>query len=238
MLILSRRAVLFAFSLITVAFCSRYVAAQDGANCPPDGPRWHSEAWWAQHSQDPVGARQVEYKGKLWPPYPRPVGPKQAFCHIYHAEHYWPWPYQCIDRHVVLDMSRIQESNGWLTEATLYDYHFNPETNELTGPGKLHLKWILNYVPANYRTVWLQNVEDQGIAQQRLNNVRLVASRYVGEANLPPIAYRISEPPARPAIEIDVIRRAELGSMPLPRIPFPSSAGGAASTQVGTGQGP
>ena len=175
--------------------------------------------------QEPVGTRQVEHDGKLWPPYPRPIGPEQPCAHIYHAEHYWPWPYICTDRQVVLDMSRIQEANGWLSETTLYDYHFNAETNELTVPGKLQLKWILENVPPSYRTVWLQQAEDQAVSQQRMVNVRAVASRFVSQTNLPAIAFRPTTAPGRPAVEVDHIRRKELESIPNPRIAFEAGAG-------------
>ncbi len=38
-----------------------------------------------------------------------------------------------------------------------------PETHELTVPGKLQLKWILENVPPSYRTVWVQQAEDPAI---------------------------------------------------------------------------
>ncbi len=155
--------------------------AQDANGCPCE-PRWHTAAWWQMRAQEPVGSRQVECKGKQWPPYPRPVGPEQPCCHIYHAEHYWPWPYMCTDRQFVLDMTRTQEANGWLCETTLYDYHFNADTNDLTVPGKLQLKWILENVPASYRTVWVQQAEDPAVSQQRMKNVRTVAARLVSAA--------------------------------------------------------
>ncbi len=93
------------------------------------------------------------------------MGPEQQCCHIYHAEHYWPWPYVCTDRQVVLDMMRTQEANGWLTETTLYDYHFNGgEANELDRAGQTsHLKWILEYVPSNFRTVWIEQTDDPAV---------------------------------------------------------------------------
>ena len=171
----------------------------------------------------------MECNGKQWPPYPRPVGPEQPCCHIYHAEHYWPWPYMCTDRQVVLDMTRTQEANGWLCETTLYDYHFNAETNELTVPGKLQLKWILENVPASYRTVWVQQAEDPAVSQQRMTNVRTVAARLVSQPNLPTIAFRPATAPGRPAIEVDSIRRKELESIPNPRIAFEAGAASAAS---------
>jgi hypothetical protein len=235
MLIVARRVALSLLCLSAVTLCASVARAQDANTCPE--PRWHTEAWWRLRAQEPVGTRQVEHDGKLWPPYPRPVGPEQPCAHIYHAEHYWPWPYMCTDRQVVLDMSRIQEANGWLSETTLYDYHFNAETNELTVPGKLQLKWILENVPPSYRTVWLQQAEDQAVSQQRMVNVRAIASRFVSQTNLPTIAFRPTTAPGRPAVEVDHIRRKELESIPNPRIAFEAGAGGANSTAGGGSSG-
>ena len=116
-------------------------------------------------------------------------------------------------------MLRVQEANGWLCETTLYDYHFNPESNELTVPGKLQLKWILENVPPSYCAVWVQQAEDPKVSQQRLTNVRTVASRLMSQNNLPTIAFRPATAPGRPAIEVDSIRRKELETIPSPASP-------------------
>jgi hypothetical protein len=235
MLVVARRLALVAFAFCCVtAVYSAAAFAQDCNNCEP---RWHSEAWWAARASEPVGSRQCECKGFQWPPYPRPTCPPMTCPHIYHAEHYWPWPYLCTDRQCVNDMVHAQELNGWLSETTLFEYYFNPDTNELTMPGKTHLRWILDYAPANYRSVWIQQVDDPTAGQQRMNNVRLAAARIIGGTNLPPIQFRVAMPPSRPAIEVDTIRRKELISIPSPRIPIPSSAAGASSTAPGVGSG-
>jgi len=235
MLVVARPAALVACFCVMAA-CSVSAFAQD-YNCNGCEPRWHSEAWWAMRNQEPVGARQFECKGLEWPPYPRPKCPPMTCPHIYHAEHYWPWPYLCTDRACVMDMTRAQEANGWISETTLYEYYFNPDTNELTQPGKSHLRWILDYAPANYRSVWIQQVDDQAAAQQRMNNVRHVAMQIAGGNNVPPIQWRVAMPPSRPAIEAEAIRRKELQTIPTPRIPLPASAAGAASTAPGVGGG-
>jgi hypothetical protein len=136
-----------------------------------------------------------------------------------------------------MDMTRAQEANGWISETTLYEYYFNADTNELTQPGKSHLRWILDYAPANYRSVWIQQVDDQAAGQQRMNNVRHVAMQIAGANNVPPIQWRVAMPPSRPAIEAEAIRRKEIQTIPTPRIPLPASAAGAASTAPGVGGG-
>ena len=209
MLVVARRMALSLLCLTAATFAASVARAQDPNGCPaPCEPRWHSEAWWQARAQEPVGARQLDCKGKQWPPYNRPVGPEAPWCHIYHAEHYWPWPYMCTDRQYIFDVVRTQEANGWLTETTLYDYHFNAETHELTVPGKIQLKWILENVPPSYRTVWVQQAEDPAVSEQRINNVRAFANRLVNPSNMPQIAFRPAlAPGARPSKSIRSVAR-------------------------------
>jgi hypothetical protein len=234
MLVVARRVALSLLCL-SAAFASTSVAFAQDPNCPCPEPRWHTAAWYQMRAQEPVGARQVEWNGQLWPPYARPVGPTMACSNIYHAEHYWPWPYTCTDRRLVLDMARMQEANGWLTETTLYDYHFHAETNELTVPGKLQLKWILENVPSSYRAVWVQQAEDPAISEQRLNSVRIVAARLASQGSLPTIAFRPATAPGRPAIEVDTVRRKELESIPSPRVAFETGAANSSGSGGGGG---
>jgi hypothetical protein len=230
-----RQIALYTLCIFTALAASGSAFAQNGPGCPD--PPWHSDAWWAMRAQDPIGARQIECYGKEWPPYPRPCGPCQTCPHTFHAAHYWPLPYICNDRAVILQMMRTQEANGWTNETTLYDYHFNPETNELTVPGKLHLRWILDYVPPSYRAVWLQQTDDTAVNQHRIDAVRAAAIRFVGEPNLPQIAFRTAMPPARPAIEVDTLRRKELETIPTPRVPLESGAPGGGGQGGGGGGG-
>jgi hypothetical protein len=169
-----------------------------------DGPG-HANGYY--DAIDPVGARQRCKHDRLWPPFPRPTGEKMEFWHAYHAAHYWPWPYTCFDRASIRDFSEIQVANGWITEATLYDYHFDPDTQLLNQSGELHLQWILHSVPPDRRAAWVQASLDPAVSQQRLANVRNQAIAMVGEGNTPPVMLRIDTPYGRPAGEIDQLRR-------------------------------
>lgn len=183
----------------------------------------------AERASRPVGARKKFIKGKEWPPYPRPTGPQQTLAHRYHHAHYWPHPYVCQDRAFITTVSHLQTVNGWTEETTLYGYHFEDNSTEITHSGRLQLRWILENAPLEYRVVYVQNGDDTAISQNRLNSVRTELVDMVGEPNLPPIMLRVCASLGRPALEVDTIRRAELSSMPEPRItyePLPTGAGG------------
>lgn len=193
------------------------------AECKPR--RW-TDAWYEQEAQSPVGARQKKHKGKLWPPYPRPTGKEQQFSHKFHAAHYWPFPYNCDDRMYVKELSARQVDNGWTAATTLYDYHFDPDTNEINKSGRLHLRWILESTPVSRRMVFVQSTFVPETIEIRLNSARQELMQMVGTEPAPPVMVRIAAPYGRPASEIDLIRRAELGGLPVPHIPYSSDSGG------------
>lgn len=184
------------------------------------GPERWSDQWYAPKADEPVSARQKWRFGKLWPPYPRPVGDDPECSHVLHANVYWPLPYVCYDRAYVRTISNLQVANGWTAEATLYDCHFDPETQCLNQAGQLHLRWIMENVPPERRCAWVQTSIDQSVSQHRLNHVREQAVAMVGESNCPPVMLRVGTTDGRPATELDTLRRSYMSTMPPPRIKY------------------
>lgn len=188
---------------------------------------------WADRSTDPPGTRQVYKYGKLWPPQPRPTGREQHWKHKFHTAHYWPYPYNDVDRQIVRDTLAQQASGGWVLATTLHEYHFSPETNELNSAGRTHLYWIMTSVPAQYRTVYVAH----GLSPQ-VDDVRVAtvdqAAREFGE-QVPPVVLRHAFPSGRPADEVDTIRRMELESWPAQRIFTISAGSGSGGSSSGVG---
>jgi len=225
--------VLFAVSLATLGSgCARF--RHLGKDKDPNCPEVYSEEWWALEAQKPVGARQLEKRGKVWPPYPRPADDGgQQLSHEYHAAHYWPWPYFCDDRRYVRSLSDTQIGVGWMTETTLYSYHFAEETNLLTDAGRLHLRWVIENAPPQHRAVYVQAAESADASQARLAAVQKSAAEFAASGSVPPITLRVTSPLGRPALEVDAIRRAEIGSIPEPRIPIEAQATGTSASSSG-----
>lgn len=200
----------------------------DACDCNEKGPKRWSEEWYAERSDRPIGARQVCKKGKLWPPFPRPTGPEPEASARFHAAHYWPYPYVCDDRAYVRNVCEMQVANGWMAETTLYDYHFDEETQELNHSGREHVGWMLRNVPPQRRTIYVQSLFDTEKTQKRLAATRNLVTAW-SPTDVPSIELRTTEPFGRPANEIDHIERAVRGSMPEPRIQYqalPSGTGG------------
>lgn len=187
---------------------------------------------WEEKAARPVGARQRYWFGKTWPIKPRPDGPNQPLVHRYHAAHYWPLPYICDDRAYVRDLTERQVAGGWVTATTLYDYHFDPVSNELNRAGEIQLRWILENTPVKYRVTFVQNAGDGDFNQRRLESVQLQSAQMLGAEPVPPVMLRVTSPLSRPAAEVVNIHRADLETMRPPRITGVTSGGTAAG---GTG---
>lgn len=194
-------------------------------------------SWYAQRSGDQVGARQYYYKGKDWPPYPRPQGLSQIPTHIYHAAHYWPYPYFCEDRESVRQFDIAQEDAGWVSETTLYDYHFEGDSQQLNRAGTLHVRWILENAPSHRRTVYVQAGESNVVSQLRLANVQADLTEMVPTDSVPPVVLRVTRTLGRPAQEVDKIQRSDVESLPVPRISPPIGGEGGSGGGSGSGQG-
>lgn len=204
-------------------------------------PHPYSEEWWQLRAQDPPGARQVYKHGKLWPPYPRPCGPKQTMCHSYHHATFWPYPYNCMDRDSVYGMLNQQAANGWVSATTLHEYHFDEDTQQLNSAGQRHLAWIVFQVPQEHRSIFVAQNTSPEIAQARLAEVHQELAQLTSAP--PPVSLRYAQAAGRPAVEIDMMRRRELQTMPAPRLQFTvglqsRSVGGAGGGAAGQGAAP
>lgn len=210
--------------LLLVALFARTTLA-DWPFFTTDGPRRGSPEYYEAHAADPPGARQKYKYGKLWPPTARPSGPHQLFVHKFHHTHYWPFPYICQDRQEVATVAATQIQNGWIMATTLYDYHFDPQTNELNSSGKSHLRWILVHVPEDFRQVHVCVDDLADVTATRTVSVQRELARIASPDHSVPVLTRISDPVGRPASEVQSIFKSAAENM-LPPILSTSSSGG------------
>jgi hypothetical protein len=199
----------------------RYRKVDPNSSCYPG-----SDEWWAEKAQLPVGTRQRVHHGKVYPPFPRPTGEKQQWSHKFHAAHYWPLPYVCADRDLVSNIWNEQIANGWTEATTLFDYHFETETQELTHPGLMQLQWIMAHAPETRRMVFVQSTHDAVPDEIRLSVVRNAVQQCTGIGIPPTVLIRYTSAVGRPAIELQMIRENEIATTPVPRISPAISVGG------------
>lgn len=173
----------------------------------------------------PIGARQVCKHGKLWPPYPRPT--ENAGCMArFHAAHYWPYPYDCQDRAAIRSTVAMHVNRGWDEAITFFDYHFDPETQELSQAGVAHLQWLMTDAPMQHRRALVQTSALEGANDTRVASVQEIASRLSGGQGSLPVELRNTTLSGRPAREVDAIRRKDLESIPDPRIQYGTGSSG------------
>lgn len=179
------------------------------------------EFWYPEYDSVP-GSRVKCHSGKYWPAYTtRPTGCPEPFIHRYHTAHYWPDPYRWENRGQVRAAIETQRTQGWMTATTLYEQHFDPDTQELNQSGRVHLRWIMLHVPPSRRTTWVQAGETPEVSQTRVASVRTASAGIFGDNC--PVMLRVCEAYGASAQEVDLVRRAYLASWPVPRIATSSS---------------
>jgi len=191
---------------------------------------WRS--YQSEDSEEFPGETQKERKGLLWPPFARPSGKEARFARQYHYNKFWPYPHNCEDRNSVRAALAQQRQEGWISETTLYDLHFDPSTPQLNSSGVAHLKWILFETPHQFRTVHISGVASADINQLRTTQVQQAASELIGNGpeGIPPVVVRkFARPSLTPAQDIDLLRRSWISGMPSPRLAVPDSEGNSSS---------
>ncbi|MBX3441719.1 MAG: hypothetical protein KF774_04870 [Planctomyces sp.] len=196
-----------------------------------DGPRHGSPEFYSLRACEPVGQRQKCKHGKLWPPFSRPVGPEQTCVHKFHANHYWPWPYNERDQDDVRMVMQMQAANGWAAATTMYEYHFDSATHQLNSAGRQHLAWIFAQAPPAYRQVYVAMADDPAFNEVRMLSVQKAVASVSGSETSLPITLRATGPLGRPATEVEQIFKSSFDNALPPMIQYQTvgSAGGGAN---------
>ncbi len=184
------------------------------------GPDAGTPEYYEYYSNQPVGSRQLYWKGKLWPPRPRPTGHKQLAVHKFHAAHFWPHPYVCQDRALVESTNLAQIENGWITATTFYDYHFDPETNELNSAGRQHLLYIISSVPEQYRNPYVTATFAPHVTDLRIASIESSIAALMGNGPSMPVSVRTSQPLWRNANVVEMQLRGYESNLPVPVIEY------------------
>ncbi len=155
---------------------------------------------------------------------------------VYNNNLAWPAPFIQDDRASVVAPFTVMTANGWRRQNMLCDYHFNPETGQLTSAGEMRIRWILTQNPAEHRTIFLQRGDTAQVTQSRLDAVQQYSSPLLAgrEAD---IVQTDMATPGRPAEEIDSTARQALSSIPAPVLPARSTGGGGSSISGGGSSG-
>jgi hypothetical protein len=97
----------------------------------------------------------------------------EAFHAGYHMNVDWPKLYIPAARQSVNSVYASMVNNGWRRQNLLGDYHFSPDTNELTRAGEMKVKWILTQAPPQHRTIYVQRGEDESQTAARIASIQV-----------------------------------------------------------------
>ena len=137
----------------------------------------------------------------------------------------WPEPFIHADRDAARAPFTAMVTNGWERQTTLGDYHFDPQTQQLTRGGVNKLRWILTQVPESRRTVFVHSSANRDITAMRIDSVQQATARVLPNGALPAVLRTNTEPPGWPADYIDAIDRSARSTIPAPRLPEIQSGG-------------
>lgn len=100
----------------------------------------------------------------------------EAYWSGYCANVSWPSIYVPASRRGICESYAVMVNNGWRRQNLLGDYHFKPESGELTTAGEMKVNWILTQAPAHRRSVFVQRAENEMQTATRVANVNQYAA--------------------------------------------------------------
>lgn len=131
----------------------------------------------------------------------------------------WPYPYICPDRMAVREPFEMMIRNGWRRENLLGGYMFDPNTNQLTTAGELHVRWIMTQAPPAYRQVFIERSLDPSVTAERIAATRQFAARVSIDGQLPEVFESDIMAEGRPAAIVDATNVKFMENMPIPVLP-------------------
>src|SRR3990170_35153 len=72
----------------------------------------------------------------------------------------WPEPYTSIAKEEVRAPIDIQVANARVVEQTLWDYHFEPNSERLNSTGRQRLRWIAPQAQDTYPVIYVAAIDD------------------------------------------------------------------------------
>jgi hypothetical protein len=143
----------------------------------------------------------------------------------WHRMNAWPEPFLTTDRQLERAPFCVMVNKGWQLQNTISDFHFNPETQELTRSGELKLQGILNDSPPPRRTtIFVLRGRTDDVTTARIASVQQAMSRISPQGPLPDVVQSGITPRSWPADYVDDINNKMIKSRPAPVLP--ASAGG------------
>ena len=137
----------------------------------------------------------------------------------WHRNNAWPQPFIQVDRISSCSPFVTMRNNGLCSEFTLGEYHFHPETNELTEAGRLKIMNILRRQPEGYSQIFVVRGPNEQDSSIRLDSVQQSLAKILPSGALPEVSFTNFAPTGLPASYIDAVGRKLDATVPDPRLP-------------------
>lgn len=147
----------------------------------------------------------------------------------------WPQPFVVPDRVAARAPFGMMINNGWRTQNTLSDEHFDQDTGALNEAGELKVRDILTYAPAEHRTVYVLQARNPQLTEIRNRSVKRFASRLAAPGEWPQVAGTRVRPRGWSADYINTIGTRYNATTPDPRLPPSQGAGMGGGGSMGGG---
>lgn len=138
----------------------------------------------------------------------------------------WPDAFMGADRQAVRAPFVIMVHNGWRRQNILGEYHFKPDSGELTEAGKLKVQWIMTQAPRQHRTIFVHQAQTAEMTAARIETVQQLAVQMSPSGELPQVAETPLNEAGWSAGQIDRVSRDFFEkTAPSPRLPAVQAAG-------------
>jgi hypothetical protein len=106
----------------------------------------------------------------------------------------WPEQYVDHDRAAARAPFAAMVANGWRSQNTVSDYHFDDSTGELNDTGKLKVRAILTNAPPQYRSLYVLRANHPDRTDARVRSVQEHAQMLMQGDVPPPVMVTTTEP--------------------------------------------
>ena len=211
-----------AFALATLCGCN---ALSTSSLSPPHVRS--ASAFTQETATEAVGALSCEYQNWLdevkhfW------HQTKREFHLEYQANQAWPAPYNKLSRRSLREPLDVQAHNGRVEMASMWDYHFKPDSGELTVMGRQRVQDVIDQAGVVGRTIYVRRAEDPDKTKARLAAVQA----QLGKLGQDQLSFDVVESNANPSIVSGIEAMNALDRLTTPT----DLSGSATTTSMTTG---
>jgi hypothetical protein len=142
-----------------------------------------------------------------------------GFCAQYRVNRDWPEQYLDHDRAAARAPFAAMVANGWRSQNTISNYHFDDATGDLNDTGKLKVQSILWATPPQYRSLYVLQAGSPEMTGYRVRSVQQYSQAIMQNEVPPPVMTTNREPFGASGETVDGVIKTAGENRPLPILP-------------------